>query len=262
MRRGAIIMMLLALPGAAFGQVKWEKSLEAGSRAAARSGKPVLLDFYATWCGPCRRMEEETFADPAVKALMGRVVCVRLDIDRQPVLADRYGVSGIPRILVLPAKGGQPLLDTQGFSEARPFAQELRKALGLQPRDAVPSESPGLARVRQALGNGSYAALKASDPQAAASGLDKLVVQLGVLKESNLPPVAALIRGAGDDAVPALLRGMNHRYLAVRAGAYRAFQSLLRERGLSPDLPFDPWAAAPVRQGQLQRWTRWWKTRR
>jgi len=223
-------------------------------------------------------MEEETFTDPSVRGLLQRLVCVRLDVDRQPAEAARYGVNSIPRLLVLPASGGQPVMDIQGFLEAGPLAEELRRALGLKPDAAAPAENSDLALVRQALRNQRFAALKASNPKAARAGLGQLVAQLGVFQEPQLAPTAALIRGAGDDAIPALIQGMGHRHLAVRAGSYRTLQGLLRDR-LGPgsngrraktgrDLwlagapAFDPWAPAPARRLQLQRWAHWWKSRR
>src|SRR5207249_3098216 len=159
-----------------------------------------------------------------------RLVCVRLDVDRRPAEAVRYGVNSIPRLLVLPSGSEQPVIDIQGFVEAQPLAKELRRALGLKPADLAPAENTDLARVRQALQNQRFATLKASNPKIARAGLGQLVVRLGVFQEAQLAPTAALIRGAGDDAIPALIQGMGHRHLAVRAGSYRTLQGVLRER--------------------------------
>jgi thiol-disulfide isomerase/thioredoxin len=249
------------IPSPVHAQVRWEKSLAAAKQAAARDGKPLLVDFYATWCGPCKMMEEQTFRDPTVRALMQRAVCVRLDLDTEPPLAKQYEVQSIPRVMLFPAAGGQPMMDLEGFRDATDFGAELRSALKLKPAEGVLPQggSPELAQLRQALEKGQYPALKTSDPKAAANGLDRLVEALGVYKEANLPPLVALLRQAGDDAIPALLRGMAHRHLAVRAAAYRTLQTLLRERKVPASVPYDPWAPAAARQAQVQKWSGWWR---
>ena len=62
--------------------------------------KPVLVDFWATWCGPCRRQA------PIVEELAGEGFAVgKVDVDAQPALAQQYRIMSIPTLLVF--KGGQ-----------------------------------------------------------------------------------------------------------------------------------------------------------
>ena len=70
--------------------------------AVLRSDVPVLVDFGATWCQPCKALA------PIVEALAaesaGRLVVAKVDIDESPEVAKRYGIRGAPTVLVL-AKG-------------------------------------------------------------------------------------------------------------------------------------------------------------
>jgi thioredoxin 1 len=72
---------------------------------------PVLVDFTAVWCGPCKML------DPVVKDLAqewdGQVKVVKLDVDDHPNLAMQYQVMGVPTLMLF--KGGQPVERVTGY---------------------------------------------------------------------------------------------------------------------------------------------------
>jgi len=81
------------------------------------SGKTVLLDFYADWCGPCRMVGPivEEIAEENPQFLVGKI-----NVDEEPELASEYGVMSIPTLVVL--KNGEVVSKSAG---ARPKAQIL-----------------------------------------------------------------------------------------------------------------------------------------
>jgi thiol:disulfide interchange protein DsbD len=90
----------------------WLPTEAAGLAHARVSGKPIMMDFTADWCLPCREFEVSVFARPEVADLLKDFVLVKIDLTREdqddalPALKDRYGVSTLPAIRFL-APGGQ-----------------------------------------------------------------------------------------------------------------------------------------------------------
>jgi len=93
---------------------------------AKREGKPIILDFHAAWCAPCKRLEKETFVDPRVVALLEQVVFVKVDSDEHPQLAKQFQVTGLPDIRFLDSEGNE-LRKLIGFQDAESFQMVLQK---------------------------------------------------------------------------------------------------------------------------------------
>ena len=69
-----------------------------------QSGHPVLVDFWAEWCGPCKMFAP--VLDEIAKQYDGKVTVAKLDIDANPSTPGKYGIRGIPTLILY--KGGQP----------------------------------------------------------------------------------------------------------------------------------------------------------
>lgn len=90
-----------------------------------KSDVPVVVDFFATWCGPCKMIApvfEELSAEYSGKAKF-----VKVDIDESPELAANYKVRGVPTLMVF--KGGQIKSTMVGAQPKAKIAEEVNKAL-------------------------------------------------------------------------------------------------------------------------------------
>lgn len=89
------------------------------------SDKPVLVDFFATWCGPCKMMAP--VVENLAKEYDGKVKVGKLDVDENEDIAARYGVMTIPTIILF--KNGQILNKTVGVQSKNILVRELDAAL-------------------------------------------------------------------------------------------------------------------------------------
>jgi thiol:disulfide interchange protein len=96
---------------------------KAVARAKAEN-KPLVLDFHAEWCIPCRRMEKEVFPNPKVAEQLKRVVFLRIDTDKEPELSENLGVVGLPDIRFF-SSDARFIDKSTGFITVESFSKKL-----------------------------------------------------------------------------------------------------------------------------------------
>jgi len=100
----------------------WEKEV-------VNSDKPVLVDFWAVWCGPCRALGPTI--DKLADQFAGQVKVAKLNVDDAQDIAVRYNVSSIPAIMIFDGKGGKdPVEKTLGVRPEAEFVKMINRVLG------------------------------------------------------------------------------------------------------------------------------------
>ncbi len=126
-----LALLLTGTPLLAGEGIHWERDFPAAMRHAGLSGKPILIDFWADWCGFCERLDRTTYIDPLVVKLSKQFVAVKIDTEGSPAevaIAVQYGVTSLPTIAFLSPSGRQ-LLRVTGYQGPGKFPLTLEKAL-------------------------------------------------------------------------------------------------------------------------------------
>jgi thioredoxin-related protein len=143
-RIASIVALSVLLAGCGGGEGKVEKtstwmSFEAGMDLARDIGKPVVIDFYTSWCRWCKVMDKKTFSDTAVASYLSEhFITIRVDAEQTtgdlkyggrtytPAgLAKAFRLRGYPSVAYLDEKGGLIFVDT-GFKEPGQFMLNLK----------------------------------------------------------------------------------------------------------------------------------------
>ena len=153
----------------------------------ASKKQPVLVDFWAPWCGPCKQLTP--ILEKAVKSAKGKVKLAKMNIDEHPAIPGQMGIQSIPAVIAF--SNGQPV---DGFMGALPesqvmaFLERLTKgAVGAEERDLMKAADEALAAGDPAGAANLYGQLLTQDSGniAALAGLARCYVLSGALEQAT-----------------------------------------------------------------------------
>jgi thiol:disulfide interchange protein len=85
--------------------IPWQTDFKVAQAESHQTGKPILLDFSADWCGPCQEMRRTTWSDASVATALHDYIPMQVNIDANPDLASQFQVRAIPHIVVVNSRG-------------------------------------------------------------------------------------------------------------------------------------------------------------
>jgi putative thioredoxin len=169
--------------------------------------QPVLVDFWAPWCGPCKQLTP--ILEKAVKATKGKVRLAKMDIDKHPEIPGQMGIQSIPAVIAF--ANGQPV---DGFMGALPESQVIAFLERVTKGKASPEEKDLLKEANATLAAGNvteaadlYGQLLKNDGGnvAALAGLARCYVQTGALDQAK-QTIAMVPEAKRNDAAVAAAR--------------------------------------------------------
>jgi len=87
------------------GNIDWFKDFDAAKQMASSQNKPILIDFYTDWCGWCKRLDKDTYANGEVEEALKQFVCVKINAEKQKDLTQKFKVRGFPSTVFLEPNG-------------------------------------------------------------------------------------------------------------------------------------------------------------
>ncbi len=126
----------VSAPAQAAPSIQWQPTFESALAAAKRTKKPIMVDFYATWCGPCKLLDSKVYSNAKVVAASRSWINVKVDGEKRADLMKKYGVTGFPTVAFLYPTGKVSKMQA-GLAIPREAQNDMNKSIAYLVKDMV-----------------------------------------------------------------------------------------------------------------------------
>jgi putative thioredoxin len=203
--------------------------------------QPVLVDFWAPWCGPCKQLTP--VLEKAVRGAKGKVKLAKMNIDEHPAIPGQLGIQSIPAVIAF--SNGQPI---DGFMGALPESQVVAFLERLTKGKIAPDDQDVLKAAEAALGEGDattaaqlYAQVLQEDGQnvPALAGLARCYIETGALEQAKQTLAMVPDGKQNDSAVVAARAALEVAEQAKSLGPIAELDEKVRANPLDHQARFD-----------------------
>ncbi|MEP1034101.1 thioredoxin family protein [Ekhidna sp.] len=135
MKRSIVFTLLVIGCSFAYSQINWIKNYDVARAQALGQNKFIVMDFWAIWCGPCKKMDIDMWNTEEMAAYADKFIFLKIDVDSNREIAMNYSANTIPKVVLMDASG-EVIWEEIGFSSASIY----RKIFEGFPSTPAPSE--------------------------------------------------------------------------------------------------------------------------
>lgn len=221
--------------------VKWYDSYKTAVEMAKFENKPLLVDFNAKWCGWCDKMDKEVLSHKDITSKLQKFVCVKIDIDKDRRTAYGYGVTSLPRIIVVNTHS-EIVGDWLGYHGRDDFSKLLDGVVEYLNQKTGALEAPKVSA------SDDKAAVAVKKVSLDLSSIDVVIEQLASKDPAVRKAVITHLAAKPKQALSIAAAGLSSKYLGIRIASWELMKKIKR-----PEIDFDPWASTKQRNESLKR---------